>query len=207
MAIFTLPAGLTVNRQTWGQRRFDLTFQGGDNGSSQSRILAPPRWMTSLFVQQEIDVVQSALWRSMILDLQGKIHQLAVYDLINTAPQGTLRGVITLSAAAAAGATTLSITAGAGQAATTLKRGDWLGIGTGATSQLVSVSADAVMNGAGAATVSIAQPIRVTQASGTGVVWDKPTALFRLVNDMSTWESKALTQGGYSLDLIESWAT
>lgn len=205
MAIFTLPVGLKVNRQTWGQKRFDLRFQNGDSGAGQSRLLAPPRWMTSISVQQELEVEQSALWRAMVLDLDGQVHQLAVHDLINPAPRGTLRGTLTLTAQAAAGATAISITGGAGQATRTLLRGDWLGIGSGTTRQLLSVGADVTTDAAGAATVPVKPSVRFTQSSGSGVVWDKPTSLFRVIGDTNTWESRGINQGGYSLDLMESW--
>ena len=205
MAIITMTAGLLITRQTWGQKRFDMRFQNGDSGAGQSRILAPSRWTTSLSSQAELNQANSAIWRSLILDLQGQINQLAVYDIINAAPQGTMRGTLTLNAQATAGDTGLSITGGAGQASTTLKRGDWVGIGSGSTRQLLSISADAVANASGVIAVSVAQPVRWTQTNGSAVTWDKPTALFRTTSDNNSWTAQSINQGGYNLDLIESW--
>lgn len=205
MAIITMPTGLQIVRQSWGQKRFDLRFQNGDSGAGQSRILAPPRWTTSISSQAELNQANSAIWRAMILDLQGQLNQLAVYDIINSAPQGTMRGTLTLTSQATAGATGLSLSGGATQAGKTLLRGDWLGIGSGSTRQLVSVAADVTADGGGNASFSIGQPVRVTQAFGTSVIWDKPTALFRLTTDANTWEARSINQGSYSLDLMESW--
>ena len=205
MAIITMTTGLLITRQAWGQKRFDMRFQNGDSGAGQSRILAPSRWTTSLSSQAELNQANSAIWRSLILDLQGQINQLAVYDIINAAPQGTMRGTLTLAAQATAGATGLTISGGVGQAGTTLKRGDWIGIGSGSTRQLLSVSADAVADASGVIYPYVAQPVRWTQASGSGVTWDKPTALFRTTSDNNSWTAQSINQGGYSLDLIESW--
>jgi hypothetical protein len=205
MTIQTIPAGLMIVRQAWGQKRFDMRFQSGDSGGGQSRILAPPRWSTSISAQAELNAFNSALWRTLILSLDGQVNQLAVYDIINAAPQGTLRGALTLSAAANAGDTSISVTGGAPAAAKTLKAGDWLGIGAGLTRQLLSVAADVTFDGAGSASVPIKPSVRFAQASASAVVWDKPTALFRVTSDTNTWEARSINQGGYSLDLLESW--
>lgn len=204
MAIITFPPALLVNRQTWGQKRFDLRFQNGDSGAGQSRILAPARWMASISCHADLTAAESAAWRALILDLDGQVNQLALYDQINTAPQGTLRGALTLTAQATAGASALSLTGGAGQAAKTLLRGDWLGIGSGSTRQLVAVAADVTTNGAGTVTVAVKPGVRWTQAISSAVVWDKPTALFRNTASQNSWDA-GVFEGGYSLDLMESW--
>lgn len=205
MAIITLPTDLKISRQIWGQKRYDVSFQNGDTGAGQSRILAPPRWITNIVSPQAMQITPSAAWRAMILDLKGRINQLAVHNINTPAPAGTLRGSLTLTAAAAQYVSTFTLTGGATQAFKTLLRGDWIGLGAGSQSQLVSVSADAIADASGVMTVSIAQPLRYTQASGATVIWDKPTALFRVTGDASQWESQPLYQGGYSLDMLESW--
>lgn len=205
MAVLTLPAGLRVMRLDWGQRRFDLRFENGDSGAGQSRILAPERWTASLMCPDALKQNEAAIWRNLILQLRGRINQLALHDLSNPAPRGTMRGALTLAAAAAAGATTLSVTGGAGQAATTLLEGDYIGVGSGSTRQLVSVAADATADGAGLISVTLAQPLRYAQADGSDVVWDKPTALFRQISGDSTWTHERAIRSGYSLDLMESW--
>lgn len=205
MAVLSYPAALRAMRLTWGQRRFDLRFENGDSGAGQSRILAPARWTAALTCSDSLTQADAALWRNLILQLQGRIHQLALHDLGNPAPRGTMRGTLALSGAVAAGATSLTITGGVGQALTTLLAGDYVGVGSGATRQLVSISADAVANASGVITVSLAQPSRYAQADASSVVWDKPTALFRQVSPDSTWTHERAIRSGYSLDLMESW--
>lgn len=207
MAVLTLPSTVRVVRLEWGQRRSDLEFNGGDSGGTQARILAPPRWTASIVCPEAINQADAALWRSLILRLNGRVHQLALHDLGNPAPRGTMRGTLTLNTAAAAGDTTLSITGGVGQASTTLLEGDWIGVGADATRQLVSVAADATANASGVISISISQPLRYAQTSASSVVWDRPTALFRMASTDSRWVHDRAIRTGYSLDLLESWAT
>ena len=205
MTVLTLPSNLDVMRVDWGQRRFDLRFDSGDAGTGQTRILAPARWTAGLVCPDQLSQAAAAVWRDLILRLQGRINQLALYDLGNPAPRGTMRGTLTLSTAAAVGDVALAISGGAGQAGTTLLTGDWIGIGSGATRQLVCIAADATANGAGLINVAISQSVRVAQLLGSSVVWDKPTALFRQVSADSNWSHERAIRSGYALDLIESW--
>ena len=207
MAILTLPATLKVRKFDFGQERFDLEFSSGDTGTSQVRVLAPPRWTCALVAPQWLRTTEAAVWRDLILRLQGRVNQLAVHDFDNEAPQGTMRGTLTLASAVAINATTLSITGGVGQAGTTLLAGDWIGIGSGSTRQVVSIAANATANGSGVIAVTIAQPSRWAQSSGSGVTWDKPTSLFRQRSLDSRWSREGDVRSGYSLDLIESWET
>lgn len=62
-----------------------------------------------------------------------------------------------------------------------VKAGDMLGCGD----QLLMVAADATANGSGAITVTITSPLRAAISSGTAVVWDKPSVLFRQESDDS----------------------
>lgn len=205
MTVLTLPASLQIRKFDFGQERFDLEFSAGDAGASQVRVLAPPRWSCAIVAPQWLRATEAAVWRDLILRLQGRIRQLAVYDIDHSAPAGTMRGTLTLASAAAQGATTLSITGGVGQAGTTLLAGDWIGVGTGATRQLVNVAANATADGAGVVSVTISQPLRLAQLTAAAVTWDKPTALFRQRTANNGWSREGDVRTGHSLDLIESW--
>jgi hypothetical protein len=146
----------------------------------------------------------------MMLQLRGRINHLAVWDVARLAPLGTMRGTLTLNGAHVAGqgpATPLSVTGGAGQAATTLKQGDALTIGAGLTSQRVEVIADATANGSGVIALTTEPPLRIGYADGTAVTWDKPFAHFKVNSPVAQWsyEPGYMTKSGYALDLLENW--
>lgn len=205
MAILTIPSGLLVRTFNFGQARYDLDFSNGDTGVSQTRLGAPPRWTAAIVGPQWLTAAEAAIWKDLILRLQGRVNHLAVYDYDHQAPAGTMRGTLTLASAVAAGATTISVTGGAGEAGKTLLAGDWVGIGSGYTRQLVNVAANATANGSGVISLTISQPSRWAQSSGSGVTWDKPTAIFKQRSSSNSWSREGSVRTGYSLDLIETW--
>ncbi|KLN57616.1 hypothetical protein [Variovorax paradoxus] len=206
MSIIDLPTSLAVQRQDFGIRTFDLTFANGDTGSSQVAVLAPPRRTCALVSEDRIPVLaQAAVWRALMHAMDGQVNVLAVSDLLQPAPRGTARGAWT-AAAAAAGAASLTINMGAAQAGKTLLQGDWIGVNqTSIQRQLLHVQADAVANAAGQIMVQFKPGLRVAVAAASAVVWDRPTCLMRKTDSQSKWSSSSRTQGGFSLDLMESW--
>lgn len=206
MTIVTLPSSFKAARLQWGQKRFDMRFENGDTGAGQSRILGPQRWTAAIVCPGTLDAEFAADWRALILSLEGRTNQVALHDLGQVAPRGTMRGTLTLASAAAAGSRTLSITGGAGQAGKTLLKTDWLGLGQASLYRdLVPVASDATADGSGLITVTLSVPLKWGYNAGDSVVWDKPTALFRQVGDLSGWVYEPGVRTGYSLDLIESW--
>lgn len=213
MSIITLPAALRIGAGGgMGQARFDLLTQSEGSGTQQVRLLAPPRWTLRLVQPDNLLQADAATWQSLVLRLRGRVNHLAAWDTSKPAPRGTMRGSMTLAATAAAGATSLSVTAGAGQAATTLLAGDWLQVGTGlGTSQLVMVTADALADGSGVIALTVEPPLRQGYASTTAVAWDRPLAYYRQQTDATTWSMApgglfGPLVSGLSLDLLEAWS-
>lgn len=90
----------------------------------------------------------------------------------------------------------------------TLLTGDWLQIGTGVgTSQLVKAVADATAAIGGTMTVVFEPPLRTAFSGGSAVAWDKPVAYYKQTSAPS-WSyriGRSRKQGGFALDLLESW--
>lgn len=207
MSIVTIPSGMLVKRQDFGTRDFGLEFSNADSGASQTAINGPPRMTCSLVSNDAMDRGEAAAWRALVLALKGRVNQLAVYDILNAAPRGTMRGSLTLAAAAVAGVDTLRISGGSTQAGRTLLTGDWIGVNQGGSNrQLLHVQADATADATGLMVVSVAPNLRVGIASGSSVVWDKPTCLMRRAVQENTWSSSGASQGAFNLDLLEDWS-
>lgn len=205
IAFPTSPA-LRLKRQDFGQRRFDLNFAAGDAGVQQTRILAPPRWMCTLVGDEFNSATEAAAWRVLIMALRGRVNQLEVYDQLNPAPLGTARGTWTANGGAAVGATSIAVSCGVGQAGKTLLKGDWFGVNQSSTNrQLLQLQADVALDGSGNGTFIFEPALRVAVANTSSVVWDKPTCLMRQVSGDSRWTNTRPFQGGFSLDLLESW--
>jgi hypothetical protein len=200
MSVIQVPVGLSVGKQSWGQRRNDVEFRSAFG--AQALEGAAPLWTSAI----ECTLKRPELWQTMIMQLRGKTNQLALWNMGRPQPKGTMRGSMTL-ANTAAGATSLVITA-AGQASKTLLFGDYLGIGSGLTQQVVMVTADATANGSGVITVSTEPALRNAFAGGAGVTWYRPCALFRRQGSSSSWDYEpGGVVKGMSLDLLEDWRT
>lgn len=133
------------------------------------------RWVATIAIPPNRYAVAQAI-EAFFTQLRGMDGTLQLWHLARPAPSGTMRGTPTLSATAAQGAQSLSITTSV--AGVTVKAGDMLGVG----SQLVMAAADATAAGT-ALTLPIANRLRAAVASGSAVVWDRPKATFRQSTD------------------------
>lgn len=202
MSILTWPSALTVTAQPWEQVRNDLEFRSVFG--AQVTEATAPLWATSIAAPTLKDTDSACgAWQALLLKLRGKTNQLALHNFGRPAPLGTMRGTMTLNASAAQGAAALSVIA-SGEASKTLLQGDLLGIGSGTTTQVVMVVADATADGSGVISVTVEPPLRNAHGGGAAVAWDKPTVLFRCREVAARWEYKrgGIVQG-IALNLIE----
>lgn len=144
-------------------------------GSEQVRDLLNDRWLVEITLADSPH--DAAAWRdAFIASFRGSVNWVALHHFARCEPRGTMRGSPTLSGSHAQGASVLSITGGT--ANSTLLAGDMLGVG----GLLVMVAEDVTLNGSGAGSVAIVNRLRAAQTNATAIVWNRPTALFRLVD-------------------------
>lgn len=202
MSIFTFPSTLAITTMTWGQQRRDATYSSAFG--SQAVEVSPPLWAVAIHAPA-MKEIESNAWKGLMMQLQGRVNQLELWDMVRAAPQGTMRGTMTLNSAAAQGDVTLSIIAGT-EAFKTLLTGDLLGLGSGITQQVVMVVNDATADGSGIIAVTVQPPLRNAFSGGAGVTWDKPKALFRQMQSKTQWDyTGAMMVSGFMLDLLEDW--
>jgi hypothetical protein len=201
MSVITLPDSLIVTGSTWKQERKEIAFRSVFG--SQTQEVSAPVWAASYEFDEVLEEESGAL-KALSMQLQGQRNQLAAWDVARPVPRGTLRGTLTLKVAHAQGATSLQIQAAA-VAGKTLLAGDWLGLGSGTTQQVVMCTADGVTDSAGVITVPVMNPLRNAFVIGAGVVWDRPKALFRQRNAESGWSYSSIFASGFGLDLVEDW--
>jgi hypothetical protein len=199
MAIITIPTGFSVARQTWEQQRMDVEFRS--MFGAQAVEGAAPLWATTI----TSSLKRPELWQALMMQLRGRTNQVALWNFARPAPKGTMRGTMT-AAATAQGATAMTITA-AGQASKTLLTGDFLGVGSGLTQQVVMLTADATSNASGVITVTFEPALRNALAAGAAVAWDRPKALFRRTESKAGWESEPGVTKPMSLSFLEDWRT
>jgi hypothetical protein len=200
MSVITFPSALYAVRMSWAQQRNDT--ENRSIFGAQAVEVSAPLWVVSMEGPMKNDTLAGE-WKTLLMRLRGKTNQLALWDLMRTVPLGTMRGTLTFNTAPAAGATSLSITGGAGQAGTTLLQGDLLGFGSGLTQQVVMVVANATANGSGVIAVTVEPALRNAFSGGASVVWDQPKVLFRRSSSKAGWDYTTTVVSGFVLDLIE----
>ena len=169
-------------------------------GSEQAVDLLNDRWLCSLNLPPNSQANAAEL-EAFIGSMRGQTNTVALSHPLRKAPRGSMRGTLTLAAAAAQGAATLSITGGAGQAGTTLLAGDLVGVG----GLLLMVAADATANGSGVISVTLANRLRTAQSSGAAVTWNAPTVPMRLLQSSGVQYQPGYA-GAISLDFAEAIA-
>lgn len=201
MSVISFPSDITPNSQTWEQRRNDMEFRS--MFGAQAVEISAPLWSSVLTWPKNLESNRGAL-QAVLMQLRGKTNQLSMWNFGRPQPRGTMRGTMTLNAGAAQGDTTMSVTAGAGESGKTLLKGDYLGIGSGTTQQVVMVVADATANGSGVISVTFEPALRNAHSGGASVTWDKPCALFRCVEAPAKWSYQpGNIADGFTLHLLE----
>jgi hypothetical protein len=175
MSLISLPAAFEVRtcslRQDVNQRVAASQF----GGSEQARDLLNDTWLMDVSLADSAHA--DGAWREAFIgSFRGQVNWVALWHFVRPQPRGTMRGTPVLVGAHAQGAASLSITGGT--AGSTLLAGDMLGVG----GLLLMVQSDVTLDGAGAGSVPITNRLRSAQSGGAAVTWDKPTALFRLVD-------------------------
>lgn len=175
MALITFPPAMLVSGFNLRLRTKQLVSSAPFGGSEEVVDLLNDRWVASL-ASPKREYFHGADIEAFINSMRGQINTVMLYHRVRPQPVGTIRGTLTLSAAAAQGANSVVVT-GCVPSNGTFRSGDMLGVG-GLLVEVASLCTAV----AGVVTVPITNRMRSAKASGTSVVWDKPTAEFRLLS-------------------------
>lgn len=199
MATYTYPSGAIyrpTDAHVWIEPSV-LVSQSPLTKSTRARDLQGDKWrMTLTFgpVRRRGTVDEQAE-REAFWNRVGLFHTVAMWHPARSVPRGTMRGSPALAAAAAQGATTLTIATAAGA---TLLAGDMIGVG----GELVQVVADATAAGGGQMTVSVAPKLKRAKTVGAALVWSMPTAVMAVQSPVEIPYVPGYSPG-FTVDLSE----
>jgi hypothetical protein len=196
MSTITWPVAICPAQLAFGLRTNVLVSTSPLNGTIDTLEIPGARWVGSMTLPPATYADQ-AVREALFSEIGGQANRVALWHFARPEPRGTMRGSPTLSATAAAGATSLSIATTTGN---TLLAGDMVKVG----SQLVQVIADATA-AASVLTVSVRPALRAQVASGGAVSWDKPTTTFILGSpDVLVSYSPGIGDG-LMIEFVEAW--
>jgi hypothetical protein len=127
----------------------------------------------------------AAQWIAFLTALRGKAGTfLAGPTGAESTPRGLLGGTPLVRNSNATGSKTLTTKGWTINKANVLRAGDWIQVGT----QLFMVVTDASSDASGFATLDIFPRLRSTFADGTAIVTTNPKGIFRLAENVRSWE-------------------
>lgn len=202
MATYTYPTGRAwlPRSQYWGTRVNTRSNTSGLNGATQTVTLPGSRWLITMSYPQQTQAERAALM-ALLFKLAGGEHLLALGDLAQPRPRGTI--ALTGVTASAAAQFAASITLNGCGAGATLLAGDKFSVG----GQLLLCTDDATANGSGVMVVSFRHSLRAAVTGGAVVTLDAPTALWQLLSpDVGSQSDPAARTGSLTFDLVEAFA-
>jgi hypothetical protein len=128
-------------------------------------------------------------WNSFLLRLRGQFGTFLVGDPNAATPRGSASsaaGTPVVNGASQTG-NNLNIDGLPASATGYLKAGDYIQLGTGATSRLYKVLEDVNSNGSGEATLNLWPDLRSSPANDATVVVSNAKGLFRLAQNDASW--------------------
>ena len=145
-------------------------------------------------------------WVAFLMSLYGQKGTFLLGDPLGGTARGsasTAAGTPVVNGASQTGGT-LNIDGLPASATGYLKAGDYIQLGSAATSQLYKVLADADSNGSGEASLDIYPNLRSSSADGATVVVSNAKGLFRLASNETSWNINNLAFYGITFGAVES---
>ncbi|MBB1599975.1 hypothetical protein [Variovorax sp. UMC13] len=199
MTVIALPAGFCPNQFSMRLAPVQRVHSSPFGGSEQVVDLLNDRWTASMSLPNRTHS-DAAKYEAFIGALRGMANTANLYHFARQIPRGTMRGAPFVNGADK-GAASIMIVA---PAFSTLLAGDMIGLG----GLLLQVSEDCIADGVvdsgmRRCVVPLVNRVRRNVVAGTAVIWDKPTAPFRLMSPSSVQYVPGYAEG-ISLDFAEA---
>lgn len=149
-------------------------------------------------------------WQSFLISLQGSRGTFLMGDPDRPLPRGKITSAATITVIKAASARDDSIEVTFDNTISTLeprlRAGDYIQIGTGASSRLYMLTSDVISSGGSFnATLDIQPPLKTDVALSTNIIFINCVGLFRLADDAIYWQSDVNKMSQISFSAVESF--
>jgi hypothetical protein len=142
-------------------------------------------------------------WVAFLASLRGRRGTFLMGDPIGQTPRGIATGTPLVKGASQTGGTLLTDGWTISQTGI-MKAGDWIQLGTGATSRLHKVLQDANSDGSGNATLELWPGPRTAPADNEVIVVTNTKSLWRLVDNSRSYDIGAAQVIGLGFDCVEA---
>ena len=193
MALITMPSTPAFVSSRWSMARAVASSKSPFTGHEQVYPYDMACWQATMTLPP-MKRAQAGAWQAFFMLLKGRANTFLLGDPDGKSPQG---GATTCSVAStgAIEATSISLTLNG-----TVKAGDYVQFGTGATSQLHMITADA---NAGTVTASIEPALKVAVGTGTASVLNT-ACVMRMDDNKLGWDADHVSKYGFSFSCTEA---
>jgi hypothetical protein len=197
----TFPTTKGATSSSWqlvsavGYLESDFTFQ------HQVQEQQGERWEVAMTFPPMLPADAGA-YRAFFAMLRGRLGTFLLGDYTRTAPLGAMGGTPLVNGAGQTG-NTLNID-GVTNSTLVCKAGDWLQLGSGGSSRLHMVTADAISNGSGQVALTIVPQLRSSPADNAAVTFNNCKGVFRLAkNDVPIFSTSGPDHSRFSINAVE----
>lgn len=195
-----LPLWPSPRRATWiGMTGVGVT-QSPFTGSQQTQLTQFDMWRGSI-EYPPMSNAQAREWSAALLSLYGQSGRFLFGDPSRKVQRGTWAGAPMVNGASQTGS---SLAVNRFDAGATIKRGDHFQLNDGTLARLFEVTADAVADGSGQATLDIWPRLRTSPGGGDLVTTFAPKGVFRLASGEVARAIDLFVQG-ITLDIMEAF--
>jgi hypothetical protein len=201
MSIIALPSVFRVARIKFRLATNQRASASPFGGSEQVVDLLNDRWIIDVTTSRT-SYANGQLLEAYIASMRGQTNTSLVYHVARPIPSGTVRGTLTLNAAAAQGQSFI-VVAGCNPTTGTLLPGDYLSIATPTGGTLLVMVSQLCTAVAGVITVPLTNRLRVACSSAAAVTWSSPTVECRLLASTDVEYEGGMTASDTSLTFGE----
>ena len=170
--------------------------------AGQAHAYAGQMWQADVTLppMHEDDAEQ---WVAWLISLRGQLGTFLFGVPSRATPRGSAEGSPLVAGSGQTGGT-LNIDGADADQATFLKAGDYIQLGTGASSTLHKVLVDAATDGAGEASLELWPHMRSSPTNNSSVVISSAKGLFRLASNEQAWSVDHARVYGISFGAMEA---
>ncbi len=161
------------------------------------------RWHSSIDLTP-MKRVKAAAWVAFLVSLNGKEGTFLLFDPAAPTPQGTVPGTGAVDGASQTGRT-LATNGWTPSQTGILLAGDYIQVGTGATTRMYKVLQDVNSDGAGEATLDIWPRLRESPTDTETLITTRAKGTFRLADNMTEWDVNVAQFYGLGFEAVEAY--
>ena len=199
LSIPTTPSNFSTSE--WTIIRTVAVSQSPFTYKSQSADFGGAIWQTTV----ELPIMnreQSSLWTSFFMQLHGRAGTFLLGDPDARAIRGGLTSSIQTNTTASVGAYDIVID-GANASTLIFKAGDYIQLGSGASSKLHMIVANVTSNSSGVATLPIEPPLKTAIGNDSQVIYENTKAVMRMDTNDLGWSANQSNNYKFSFTCSE----